>query len=201
MEEDDDRDDGPAYYGEVTVGPRPDPDLELDDDELDGVRNAVSGAGFYAFPPQVQANLDGLSMLEAMPIIGSAVEVLHVYITWTPLALFGIKMMCQMVSTRTKVFHLTLIFKLSKSLVSTKWDRIDSLLAEVQPPEIPGADFRLYLRADWDASPDTLIEATRKYVQQLPQIRECGLFTITSTSGELEDPEAAADEQFWENCQ
>lgn len=110
----DDEDDGIQVSG---------PPIEMADDEPEEeslIEESV--AENLRFPREKEALREGVDVLNAMPIEDSRVERLNARIAWSSLAIFGIKLMCQIFTAHTKAFGLVLVLP-----PVTQWDRIDWL--------------------------------------------------------------------------
>ncbi|KAI0923508.1 hypothetical protein AcV5_009030 [Taiwanofungus camphoratus] len=126
-DDDDDDEDMEAYR-------MPGPSIELDDDELEDQGQIETYVNEnLTFLREDQGSAEGMALLDHAPIENSRVRVLRARIVWSPLGLFGVRLMCQMVSVDTRVFLLSLLFPSRQHWYSVSWAPIDSLLGELPP--------------------------------------------------------------------
>lgn len=125
------------------------PPLELDDDEPEDPevieKNDEENTDFVR---EDEANQRGLELLRLAPIERSAIARILARIVWSTMAPFGIKLVCQLLSTRTKLFSLTLLFPAAHLWHTADWGTIDAMLDDATPRAPSGTLFVLALQSN-----------------------------------------------------
>ncbi|PCH36406.1 hypothetical protein WOLCODRAFT_140400 [Wolfiporia cocos MD-104 SS10] len=114
--------------------------VEMGDDEYEDpeiIEKFVTENG--VFLPEVEANARGIALLEEKPIEGSRIVKLHARVVWSTTALFGIKLITQMVTQHTEDFQLYLTMPSKCQWSSADWPAVDALLDQVSKCAAPGA--------------------------------------------------------------
>ncbi|CCM06189.1 uncharacterized protein FIBRA_08431 [Fibroporia radiculosa] len=108
---------------------RPSTPIELEDDEPEA-EDVI--AGFIEedgnFVAEGEAMRLGLEHLDEAPITESSIKILQARVFCTTMALFGVKLMCQLVSPDTKNFTLVLILPSGWSGPVLRWSNLSSVL-------------------------------------------------------------------------
>jgi len=155
------------------------PPIELEDDDPEDAEVVEEFVGDnFTFLREDQANAEGLVLLDEEPIVDSTIVRLHARVVWSSLGLFGIKMLCQLFSVRTRVFSLSLVIPSRRQWDSVDWAAIDFMLDGIAPRSTNGTILDMTLQRDSKPTDTDFADLREAIAANLPKMRQRRAWTV-----------------------
>ncbi|KAF9818262.1 hypothetical protein IEO21_02890 [Rhodonia placenta] len=147
----------------------------LDGDELtDPSFSAVLAERWTAPENEKVATVKAMELLRTTRVNRGVLTELDACIDWSPLAVFGIELLCQLLSHQATSVSLTLI--LDSSPNDTEWDTVDELLNTLTVNKTTLAVFELWL--DGDLANSLFFDDGAPIMRRLPRLVQQNIWQI-----------------------